>query len=395
MRIALVSREFPPTRQASGIATYTWKTSRAMAAAGHEVHVISEAHAAAPVDENLNGVHVHRLPDPMLKPRELRFARRSLDVASALRGLKDLDVVQACEWEGEAALYARLPRAPLVTRLATPLYVVEELNRTSRAQRRRSAVVRFLERSQARLSPTVISPSRSLAERVTRDWRLDGNRVHFMPTGIEMPLPGADGPLPPGAGPAPYVLYFGRLEIRKGVKTWMDALPQVLRANPGVEAVFAGDDLKLNGVPFSDYGRHRAGDLAPRLRFFKRLPQSQLFPLIREARLVVLPSRWENLANAALEAMALGRPVVATLNSGFGEVIDDGVDGWLVPPDDTEALSAKVNEVLADDSRLKAAGEAARKRAHEYELHRMVSRLLDLYEDFVVSSERQVSGAGI
>jgi glycosyltransferase involved in cell wall biosynthesis len=393
MRIALVSREFPPTRQASGIATYTDKTSRALAAAGHDVDVFAEAHRAAPDDEIRHGVRVHRMPDPRLKPREARFLRRTFDVARALRTHGPFDVVQACEWEGEAALYARFAQAPLITRLATPLYVVERLNRTSAGERRRSAVVRALERSQTRLSAAVMSPSRSLAEIVSGDWKLDPERIRIVPTGIELPLSGADGPLPDGLGTDPYVLYFGRLEVRKGVLAWMDALPRVFSNQPGLDAVFAGDDLKLDGVPFSDYGRRRCGVHAGRLRFFKRLPQSQLFPLIRQARLVVLPSRWESLANAGLEAMALGRAVVATRGSGFAEIIEHGVNGWLVPPDDAEALADTVIEALRDRDRLLAVGSAASRRAQDFRMDLMLERLTDLYHDVLATQGRQISEA--
>jgi len=393
MKLAFISREFPPTRQASGIATYTEKTSRALAALGNEVHVFSEAHTAAAHDEHRAGVHIHRLPDPSVKPREVRTLRRAFDVEMALRKYGPFDVVQACEWEGEAAIYARFPQGPLITRLATPLYLVERLNRMSAGERRRYAVVRALERWQTRLSKTVISPSRSLADMVIRDWDLDANRVHLMPTGIELPLAGADGPLPEGVGNNPYVLYFGRLEVRKGVVTWIHALPDVLGRNPGLDAVFAGDDLKLDGVPFSEYGRRRCGDQAARLKFLRRLPQSSLFPLIRNARLVVLPSRWENLANAALEAMALGRPVVATEGSGFAELIEHGVTGWLVPPDDATALANAVNTALSDPARLREVGEAARHRAQDFSLDRMVGRLEELYQDVLSTRRGQVSEA--
>jgi glycogen(starch) synthase len=261
------------------------------------------------------------------------------------------------------------------------------------SERRRYVVVRALERWQTRLSKTVISPSRSLADMVIRDWDLDANRVHLMPTGIELPLAGADGPLPEGVGNNPYVLYFGRLEVRKGVVTWIHALPDVLGRNPGLDAVFAGDDLKLDGVPFSEYGRRRCGDQAARLKFLRRLPQSSLFPLIRNARLVVLPSRWENLANAALEAMALGRPVVATEGSGFAELIEHGVTGWLVPPDDATALANAVNTALSDPARLREVGEAARHRAQDFSLDRMVGRLEELYQDVLSTRRGQVSEA--
>jgi glycosyltransferase involved in cell wall biosynthesis len=392
VRLALVSREFPPTRQAGGIATYTQKTARALARFGHEVHVFTEAHRAAPFDEVRDGVAVHRMPDPGVRPREARVIRRAIDVARALRRHGPFDVVQACEWEGEGAFYARFPQAPLITRLATPRYIVEALNRTQGWNRRRSTVVRGLERWQTTHSAAVISPSSSLADVVARDWGLARNRVGIVPTGIELPL-SAEGELPSGVGRDPYLLYFGRLEVRKGVQAWIDALPAVLAQHPNLTAVFAGDDLEIDGEPFSDYGRRRCGDMAGRLRFLPRLPQSSLFPLIRNARLVVLPSRWESLANACLEAMALGRPVVATHGSGFAELIEDGVSGWLVAPDDSVALAEAVNRALSDSTRLDAVAEAARKRAEDFSLERMVARLLDTYREVVATRKRRVSEA--
>ena len=391
MRLALVSREFPPTRQAGGIATNTDKTARALAEAGHDVHVFTEAHRGAPTDELRSDVTVHRLADPRMRPREASVVRRAFDVAGALRRLGPFDIVQACEWEAEGAVYARFPRSPLVTRLATPHYVVEALNNTSAADRRRSAVVRALERWQTRLSTAIISPSRSLADLVARDWGLDPQRIQVVPTGIELPLSGADGPLPAGVGTDPFVLYFGRLEVRKGVQTWIEALPQVLRRNPGLDAVFAGDDLLIGGEPFSEYGLRRAGDLGTRLRFLPRLPQSSLFPLIRAARLVVLPSRWESLANACLEAMALGRAIVATRGSGFAEVVEQGVTGWLVPPDAADALADAVNEALSDPARLRAVGDAALRRTQHFRLELMVDRLLETYRSVLPAGTARVA----
>ena len=392
MRVALVTREFPPTRQAGGIATYTEKTSRALAGAGHEVHVFSEAHPLADRDDVRHGVSVHRLADPGVRPREARAVRRAIDVAHALRGHGRFDIVQACEWEGEAAFYSSFPHAPLITRLATPRYLVDRLNRTSGWDRRRSAIVRMMERWQTRHSAAVFSPSAALAEVVARDWGLDRARIKVVPTGIDLPL-AADGPVPDGLGSDPYVLYFGRLETRKGLKTWMDALPEVLRRNPGLDAVFAGDDLGTGQETFAEYGRRRCGDMAPRLRFLPRLPQSALFPLIQAARLVVLPSRWESLANACLEAMALGRAVVATRGSGFAETIEDGETGWLVPPDDAAALASAVNGALADQDRLAAVGVAAGRRAHDFSLECMVDRLVDTYQEVVEARPGYVSRA--
>jgi glycosyltransferase involved in cell wall biosynthesis len=356
------------------------------------VHVFTEAHPLADRDEVRHGVTVHRMADPGVRPREARAVRRAIDVARALRRHGRFDIVQACEWEGEAAFYATFPEAPLITRLATPRYLVDRLNQTRGWDHRRASTVRMLERWQTRHSTEVFSPSAALAEVVARDWSLERDRIKVVPTGIELPL-AADGPLPEGLGANPYVLYFGRLETRKGVKAWMDALPEVLRRNPGLDAVFAGDDLGTGDETFAEYGERRCGDMAVRLRFLPRLPQSSLFPLIQSARLVVLPSRWESLANACLEAMALGRAVVATRGSGFAETIEDGETGWLVPPDDAAALAQAVNCALADPDRLDAVGAAARRRAHDFSLDVMVDRLLDIYQQVVDARREYASQA--
>ncbi len=392
MRIALVSREFPPGSRSGGIGTYTEKTARALSRLGQEVHVFTEG------DPNTQGspespVRMHFLPEIQARPDEQRVMRRSLAVARALWTSGPFDVVQASEWDAEAVAYALRPRSVLVTRLATPAYVVNRLNGMSRRARVRTAVVGRLERLQARLSDQVISPSRALADIVTRDWRLNPARVKVVPTGIEIPTAGAASP-PRGLAGKRYVLYFGRLERRKGVKAWIDALPAVLERDRDITAVFAGQDLGLAGVPVQDYARKTLGAYMNRMVFFPRLPHSQLFPLVAGATLVVMPSTWESIANACLEAMALGRPVIATNGSGFAEIMRDRVSGFLVEPEDHEQLARVAIDALADPARLAEIGRAAYARARDFDLDKMASRLLDLYGDLVKSPRvRAAAGA--
>jgi glycosyltransferase involved in cell wall biosynthesis len=76
-----------------------------------------------------------------------------------------------------------------------------------------------------------------------------------------------------------------------------------------------------------------------RVRFLGEIRHEELYPVVRRARLVVLPSLSDNLPNAMLEAMALGRPVIGTIGTSFDEVIEDGVSGFLVRPGDSAALA--------------------------------------------------------
>ena len=383
MRIAMVSREFPPSPTSGGIGTYTEKTARALGKAGHQVQVFTEAVPGAAEFDPGPGVELHRLPARGVRPREARLLARTVDVAAALRRSGPFDVVQACEWEGEAALYAMRQQAPLISRLATPRYVINRLNDVAGQERRRNLVQRRLERWQARHSAFVISPSRALLDVVAPDWGIPEDRLAVVPTGIRLPAAPTAAP-PPELRGLEYALYFGRLEARKGVGVWIDSLPGVLAANPGLHAVFVGEDVGTGGRTFRAQAEERCADARSRLHFIRHLPQAELFPVIAASTLVLMPSRWESLANACLEAMALGRPVVATTGSGFAEVIQDGLSGILVPPDDSAALGAAVNRALADPEGLQRIADGARRRAEDYDLDRCVDALVDVY--------RQVAG---
>ena len=392
MRICLVSREYPPETHIGGIASYTHKTASALARLGHEVHVVTSAWKPGATYVE-NGVTVHRFEEPRVKPRELQALAHARLVHATIAAIPGrFDVVQACEWGGEAFWYALVPRraAPLVTRLATPLFLVEQLNQNSRYGLR-GLVFRFMERAQTRRSDGVISPTRALADIVCRGWHMAASRVTVVPTGMTV-LPedtGLGGHLPEQLQGADYLLYFGRLEERKGVQVLGAALPTVLAANPKLKAVFVGDDLSYRGGSMRDAIRVMNAEYADRLVFLPRMPQSELFPILRAARLVVLPSLWENLANTCLEAMQLARPVIATRRCGFEEVIQDGESGFLVEPGDAKDLSDAMIRALADSDLLERVGAQGRRRVGDFAIDAMAQRLADYYEQHIGGNGRK------
>jgi len=342
VRIAIISRELPP--HGGGIGSWSWKAGRGLARLGNEVHLFTEVHDGEPNQDLNSGVHIHRLHPARVRPHSVAWA---WSAARAVAAAGKFDVVQACEWDAEAMVYALRPVSPLVTRLATPHYLVQSTNVAPWRMRLRSSFTSRMERMQARRSRRVISPSLSLAREVAQRWGMDLDSITIVPTGIDPPQISAS-PIPESLAQTRYMLYFGRLEIRKGVDTLIEALPAVLSAHPDVHCVFIGEDLSYNGIPFAEYAQQTCAAFWPRIHFYPRMPHSELFEIVANASLVVIPSRWENLANTCLESMVLGRAIIATTGSGFNEMLTDGIDGLLVTARRPIALAEAIGGLGGD-----------------------------------------------
>jgi len=179
----------------------------------------------------------------------------------------------------------------------------------------------------------VLCGSEALAESA-RD--LGAERVRVIPSGVDLPdeVAAPDDP--------PHVLYVGRLSEEKGV-------PELLEATQGIPRVIVGDGPLRDGIPEA-------------IGF---VPRSELGSYYERASIVVCPSRREGYGVVAREAMAYGRPVVASAVGGLLEAVEDGVTGVLVPPGDAKALRAALEHLLGDASERRRLGAEARTRARE------------------------------
>jgi glycosyltransferase involved in cell wall biosynthesis len=148
----------------------------------------------------------------------------------------------------------------------------------------------------------------------------------------------------------PVVGGMGRLDRQKGFDVLIDALETL----PGVSAVVAGDGPERDAL----MRRIRDRSLSDR---FSIVPwTSDIGPFLRSLDVFVLPSRYEGLPLALLEAMATGTPVVAADVGGVGEAVVSGEDGLLVPPDDAPALAAGIRRLLEAEEERAGLGVRAR-----------------------------------
>jgi glycogen synthase len=374
MRVVLVSPEY--STDAGGIGTNASVTARALARRGLATWVVTRGRGGV-TDES--GVTVVRLPYPRPPFHSVRMllslvARRRIAATTARL---HPDVVQAPEWDAEAWWVARRGVAPVVTRLATPTYLVEELNHGR--PRWASAMTRYLERDQARRSAAVFAPTRAIAERVGGDWGLSDVRV--IPNVIDLAeVERLGASEPPVDLPRRSLVFIGRLERRKGIQTLGAALPRVLAAHPDVHAVTVGRDPGVDGGGAGDEFRRAVDSVGERVHLLGELPRAAALAVVARADVVVLPSLWESFGYVCLEAMALGRPVVASRTGGFAEMVDEGRTGWLVTPGDADELMEALLEAFADRPRLEAYGAAGRRRATDWDADRVVGQIVELFE---------------
>ncbi|HRW05030.1 MAG TPA: glycosyltransferase family 4 protein [Caldilineaceae bacterium] len=101
------------------------------------------------------------------------------------------------------------------------------------------------------------------------------------------------------------------------------------------------------------------------------------------AEMVVMPSHYESFGMVALEAMAMGTPVIASEVGGLAHLVQHGVNGFHVPSRDPEALAARILELLTDDELRIHLGEQARIYTRRYHWSAIVERMLDVYAEVV------------
>ncbi len=176
---------------------------------------------------------------------------------------------------------------------------------------------------------------------------------------------------------APLILFVGRLRHYKGV----DVLISALQRLPGAQALVVGVG------PMEQTWRSLAHALgvADRVAFLGELSDAELVALYHAASIFVLPStnRAETLGIVQLEAMACGLPLVCTeLGTGTSYVNQNGQTGWVVPPDDADALAAALRKLLENPAQRAAMGAAGRERVlRHFSVQAMLEQTLALYAE--------------
>jgi glycosyltransferase involved in cell wall biosynthesis len=357
-KIAFATHELWPFVQGGGIGRSIWAVATVMAR--HADVTVITTDAAEPAYRELDPDDPRALPGVRMV-----FAREPGDEISALRtyhhrwSLALLDALRAAypergpdlvefnDYWGEGAMTIEARRGgdpwlagtTVAVRTRTTHELTTALNGGELGDFER--VLHGLERSSLRGADVVLWPGGDVwgtYERFYGAAALAPARLVRQAFSIPPPDP-ADRDVPPG--PELRLLYFGRLERRKGVEALVRA---VLAAKPGTASLtLVGGDT--DSAPGGGSMRAHLAELAggdPRVAFRDRVAHEELAPIVRAHHVVVSPSRWESWSNVVREALAWNRPVLSTPVGGVIAAIQPGRTGWLTAGTDVADLEAGI-----------------------------------------------------
>jgi glycosyltransferase involved in cell wall biosynthesis len=184
--------------------------------------------------------------------------------------------------------------------------------------------------------------------------------VRLAPESIVPTTTSSPPPIAELEGQGPVIGFVGRLAPEKGVSCLVEAMGKVVKSHPEARLAIVGDGEER---PHLEALSESLGISA---RVFFLGSQDNLPSCIAAMDIVVLPSLSEGFGLAAVEAMSAGRPVVASAVGGLVEIIKDGATGFLVPPNDPDALAARLTTILSDPDLAAELGSAGQKRVQEW-----------------------------
>ena len=372
VKILMVSWEYPPV-VIGGLGRHVHHLSTALAAAGHDVVVLSRrpsgtdpsTHPSS--DETVEGV---RVISAAQDPHEFTFSSDMMawtlamghSMTRAGLSLKKPgsnrswcpNVVHAHDWlvAHPTIALSEFYDVPMVS----TIHATEAGRHSGWVTGALSRQVHAVESWLARESDSLITCSASMADEITELFGPGLAEITVIRNGIDA----ARWPFAarrPRTGPAE-LLFVGRLEYEKGVHDAIAALPRIRRTHPGTMLTIAGEGTQQDWL--ADQARkHR---VLKATRFVGHCGHDELLALLHRADAAVLPSHYEPFGLAALEAAAAGTPLVTSNTGGLGEAVINGQTGVSCPPRDVAGLAAAVRTVLDDPDAAQRRALAARER---------------------------------
>jgi glycosyltransferase involved in cell wall biosynthesis len=363
MKIAFLTPEYPHSKTGSsgGIGTSIKNLAFGLLAEGCSVWVLVYGQKEEGVFED-NGIVVQQIRNVKFKGLSWWLTRKKLErIINALYVNKEIDLVEAPDWTGITS-FIQPKKCPIVIRLnGSDTYFCHLDGRPVKWKNK------FHERRALEKADGLISVSQFTADLTNEVFGLQKKFI-IIPNSIDVDL--FDGNINDDSNDNnngnSTILYFGSLIRKKGLLELPLIFNEVIKKNPEAQLLLIGKDVPdiVSGTPSTWHMMQSlfTEEALRNVRYLGSVPYEAIKAHIKAASLCVFPTFAEALPVSWIEAMALQKPIVASNIGWAREIIEDGVEGFLVHPRDHQKYAQRILEVLENQKMQQEFGTAAREK---------------------------------
>ncbi|MGD0775199.1 MAG: glycosyltransferase family 4 protein [Candidatus Solibacter sp.] len=379
-RLVYICPEFPGFARFGGIGAGMRIESEWFASQGCDVHVIcpTSEYPAGRFRQNRVTVHVIN-PSPLRKIRAFTDRIRTAHLAGRL-STRDSSVLICADFTGP--LWVKPSRIPLLVQLHGSAMLLAGYYGPACAGR-----LSYFERRTVEMADALQAVSGFVARTTAALANLRGKPLGIVPLSTDPAR--FQSPAQP-ANPQEILFVGGKLSELKGIFTLAAAMCDVFREFDSVRLMMVARDSAISGRSGKAMFLERIpAEFHSRIAFRERASQGEVRSLMEQCGMLVVPSFVETLSVVAIEAMASGRPVIASNRGGLPEVVRDGVTGLLADPDNPPEFTQAISALLRNPELAATLGAAGRRVARaEYHPEAVFRRVRKLHDQLLSSVPR-------
>jgi len=388
--------------------------TKAQVATGVKVHVICAGYPKLKKYEFVDGIHIHRVP--RIRANLLNIDVVSYGISSTLEmwcldKAFQFDIIHGHGYDPAVSFLCRAfmrkdlgflisvhmtqigsyskitPVDPAILDLAESFPGLSSILQLD--EKMPPTIKLMLERASYRNADKLLANSKSTAKELERWYGIRPERISVVYAGVDIDrfhpnINAQDIISRLNLRKSRMILCVAAFSLRKGVQYLISAIPTVLEDVPNSKFIFVGKGF-LRPLLQEKVNRLEIGDS---VRFLGTIPHEQMPSLYTAADLVVLPSVYEPFGKVLVEAMACGKPIVATRVSGIPEVVSKNETGILVPPKRPDLLAKAIIEILLDANLAKRMALRGRERAVRlFTWKEVAERVLKAYKETMIEKK--------
>jgi len=393
LNILLISYEFPP--MVGGEGSYVYGLSKALSDLGHKINIVTIYQGRKGMNSN-NG-NCNFIQIPILK-KPPGFKMMSFGYGLNIK-LKELIKTQKLDVIHQTYDFYKIPfskedvDAPVFATIHHPFIAEQKAVRAfsnfydyfKYRILKRSDLLAIMQKKICERVDKIIAVSNFTAQNVIDDYAIPPTKIEVIPNGVDLNKfnPKVDGIKMRGSlgiTDEPVILYVGKLEFNKGIEYLILSFSKIVKQIPNAKLVIVGNGPIKNRL----MNLVKQKKLSKSVIFTGKIPSKKLPSIFAASDLFVLPSLMEGFGIVLLEAMACGKPCIATKAGGTEDIIVNGETGFLAPIGDCISLYQAINALLANPDLAQKFGKAGLNRVRKnFTWNIIAKRTINTYRNII------------